>query len=197
MSLFLDMVGGKFLQAFLFALCIGIIYVCIRFVMVKKGKSSWGKIGREILKFLMVCYFAGIIALVWVPDWFWSILYGRYDPGVGLGGIRGSFNFVPSIYRYLRGELTGGSWIRTMILGNILMFVPLGIMLPLLLKKNRIYDTMKISLMIVLVVEIVQPFVGRSFDVDDIIYNALGVLVGFVLYKIVNCIFPGLRRYCC
>ena len=65
------------------------------------------------------------------------------------------------------------------------------------MKKNRIYDTMKISLMIVLVVEIVQPFVGRSFDVDDIIYNALGVLVGFVLYKIVNCIFPGLRRYCC
>ena len=56
---------------------------------------------------------------------------------------------------------------------------------------------MKISLMIVLVVEIVQPFVGRSFDVDDIIYNALGVLVGFVLYKIVNCIFPDLRRYCC
>ena len=49
----------------------------------------------------------------------------------------GSFNFVPSIYRYLRGELTGGSWIRTMILGNILMFVPLGIMLPAALEKEQ------------------------------------------------------------
>ena len=44
-------------------------------------------------------------------------------------------------------------------------------------------------------VEFVQLCIGRSFDVDDIILNALGSIIGFLLYVALNAIkkyMPGI-----
>lgn len=71
------------------------------------------------------------------------------------------------------------------LVGNVLAFVPFGLFLPLLVKRMRAPG--KILLLgfeFSLLVEIVQLFskVG-SFDVDDILLNTLGVVLGYAGFR--------------
>ena len=68
--------------------------------------------------------------------------------------------------------------------GNIAMFIPSGVMLPLIYRK---LDTTKkvvfTGFLMSLCIEIIQlPFSVRASDVDDLILNTLGVLLGYGLY---------------
>ena len=78
-----------------------------------------------------------------------------------------------------------GSWYLFFwnVIGNICVFVPFGVFLPkLFVKCKNIFLTILFSFEVSLCVEIVQLVtkVG-SFDVDDLLLNTLGGLVGFLL----------------
>jgi glycopeptide antibiotics resistance protein len=69
--------------------------------------------------------------------------------------------------------------------GNILLFMPLGLAIPLRFKVNKLWKVMLLGFAISLTVEIIQLFSSiRSFDVDDLILNTFGAILGFVAYKI-------------
>ena len=55
---------------------------------------------------------------------------------------------------------------------------------------------MKLALLTTLVIEIVQPFLGRSFDVDDLICNLLGAFLGYLLFVLLRAFFPNLVKLC-
>ena len=76
---------------------------------------------------------------------------------------------------------------RNIIL-NILLFVPLGVLLPMYSKKlRRIYKTVGIGFGITLIIEIVQYITKLGiFDVDDILNNTFGTLIGYSMYMIYN-----------
>lgn len=69
------------------------------------------------------------------------------------------------------------------IVGNILMFIPMGILLSI---KEQRRDKVLISLMgITACIEILQYVLSRGiFDIDDIILNVVGGLIGIACYKI-------------
>ncbi|WP_409254331.1 VanZ family protein [Bacillus sp. SCS-153A] len=68
--------------------------------------------------------------------------------------------------------------------GNILLFIPLGLAIPLRYKINKLWHGILIGFLISLTVEVVQLFTSmRSFDVDDLILNTLGTTVGLVMYR--------------
>ena len=68
--------------------------------------------------------------------------------------------------------------------GNIVMFIPIGILLPLLWKKfDRAWRTIAIGFLLSLLIEILQLPQMRSSDVDDLWLNTLGVSIGYILYK--------------
>ena len=172
-----------FIQVLPVTAVVGVIYGIIRFRQCKnKGiPFSW----KEIVFFLFVCYLTGLVALVlspqnlWTAMWFY-LFYGF--PGSHIGPLFVfDFNFTPTILSVLRGELILGEWVKTMLFLNFLMFVPMGIFLRLLLKKTFQKYIVGIALAITLAVELLQPIVGRSFDIDDIILNTLGTLCGWVL----------------
>ena len=77
-----------------------------------------------------------------------------------------------------------GTWIRDMLIGNMLMFIPMGIMLPLVLKNINKKNIFVIAILITLSIEILQPIVGRSFDIDDIIMNFIGSIIGYLAVTI-------------
>lgn len=80
------------------------------------------------------------------------------------------------------------------ILGNIFIFSPLGIFLPLIYRKLDSYP--KIALTGVCVscfIETMQLFVGRSTDIDDVILNVTGVMVGYILYRIAAVIVKRIK----
>ena len=70
------------------------------------------------------------------------------------------------------------------LVGNIIMFVPLGFGLPWAHPRlRRFFRTLLLSAGIILLVELVQlvTLLGRC-DVDDLILNLIGALAGYGLY---------------
>ena len=90
------------------------------------------------------------------------------------------FNIIPfqEIFRY---EIGSRLFIYN-VFGNIMAFVLFGLIISSYIKPKTIVPPLIISLLVSITVEFVQLNIGRSFDVDDIILNVLGGLIGFLLY---------------
>lgn len=99
-----------------------------------------------------------------------------------------SANFIPfkTIKMYIRYYGSLNSFEN--LFGNILIFIPLGCFLPkALIKMKNIFWILIFSGCFILDIELFQ-LVTRfgEFDVDDIILNLFGVLIGFALYHIIH-----------
>jgi len=71
------------------------------------------------------------------------------------------------------------------IIPNIILFVPLGIFLPTAFKRMRkLKRTALIAFSVTFSVEFFQYFIGRTSDIDDMITNLLGGIIGYGLFKI-------------
>ncbi|AZV43880.1 VanZ family protein [Peribacillus asahii] len=70
-------------------------------------------------------------------------------------------------------------------LGNILIFVPLGIFLPILFKKYKTFSKVCISsILITTTIEVLQFSLQiGQFDIDDIILNTTGGIMGYFILK--------------
>ncbi|MBK5243904.1 MAG: VanZ family protein [Eubacteriaceae bacterium] len=72
------------------------------------------------------------------------------------------------------------------LMGNILIFIPLGLLYPLCRKKNGgFFGAFLIILGSTCTIEILQFFflTSRRADVDDIILNVIGGIIGYLIYK--------------
>jgi len=70
---------------------------------------------------------------------------------------------------------------------NLALFMPFGFLLPLNIQKFKSYKKVFIcSILLILSIEFIQYFIGRSSDIDDVILNMLGVTLGYLAYKIFN-----------
>lgn len=144
------------------AIVTGIMYILFR----KKHKGTkafpWGRILIYLLLgayLLIVCYA--------------TILRGQ-------GSYRREYNFhLFRAWREAWNDYSVKSWSN--ILLNVAMFIPLGVLPPLLWKKCRNwYSTVPIGFGASLVIEFVQLALGRGIcDVDDLFANTLGAVVGF------------------
>jgi glycopeptide antibiotics resistance protein len=74
-------------------------------------------------------------------------------------------------------------------IGNLLLFIPLGILLPLVSDRFRSLARMlPAALCLSVTIETIQflsQFVGspRSVDIDDVLLNTLGACLGFLIYR--------------
>ena len=70
--------------------------------------------------------------------------------------------------------------------GNVVMFLPLGALLPAANGKLRkFFRTFFLGLGLIVAVEVLQLFtLLGSCDVDDLILNLIGVTLGFILWKL-------------
>ncbi|MGJ5895005.1 VanZ family protein [Streptomyces niveiscabiei] len=68
--------------------------------------------------------------------------------------------------------------------GNILLGVPFGILVPVVAPKARgILKVLLLTALVMLAVEFAQGALvtGRAFDIDDVILNTTGALIGYLL----------------
>ena len=82
------------------------------------------------------------------------------------------------------------------IFGNILAFMPYGFMLPLLNKAYRKFYLITIlSILFSLVIETAQLLLRVGvFDVDDILMNSIGGILGYVIFLIVHAVYERINR---
>lgn len=98
-----------------------------------------------------------------------------------------SINLIPfhSILEYISGRsdilkrFAFGN-----VVGNIAIFIPLGTYLSLFKNNKRVINNLMFISIVSLFVEIIQGLLGiGASDIDDIILNCLGGLIGILGYK--------------
>lgn len=153
-------------------------------------RRSWRRPGlREIIVLLFLTWMTGLLALALDGTW--------RSPGLMLEGalerIRTGerINLTPlrTILRQLRKLPTSPELQLTQLLGNTLMFIPWGFCLPLLWPRLR--KPLRIVLLCLALtcgIELLQLFIRREVDVDDVLLNFLGSMMGAGLWA-------GLRRF--
>lgn len=95
-------------------------------------------------------------------------------------------NLRPFVWVYEVYDM-GPKKMMMQLLLNIGMFVPFGFLLPIAVKRmRRLHKTSAVVLTITLIIEITQYFMGRSADIDDIIMNFVGGLIGYSLFTLFN-----------
>lgn len=95
-----------------------------------------------------------------------------------------SINLIPfkEIFRY---SLNSSGFYKQ-VLGNILLFIPLGYFISYYIKNVKTGTIIFSSILISIVIETVQYFIGRCFDIDDIILNSVGGLIGFLVFAFLS-----------
>lgn len=91
---------------------------------------------------------------------------------------------------------SGRIWAIRNLFGNIGIFVPFGFIFPFI--TNRRLTSIKTALAAIVTVSGIEVYQWLSktgiFDVDDFILNWTGVLIGWLLYKVVAAISTRARR---
>lgn len=109
------------------------------------------------------------------------------------------YNLRPfaEIMRYMRHISRIGYANAVMnLVGNVVCFMPLGFVLPIITDRNwGIFRVTAMTFLASLFVEVLQlaSKLG-SFDVDDLILNTLGGILGYLLFALCRGIYRGSVR---
>lgn len=102
-------------------------------------------------------------------------------------------NFIPftEIFRYEFGS----KLFLQQVIGNIILFIPFGYFATYYIKAKKPLNILIVVLLSSGVIETVQYFIGRSFDIDDIILNTIGGLIGFLIYRVLDAVRKALPSF--
>ena len=159
-------------------LAISALWVTLRLICWVKAKGVDWK--RELQLLLMYICIVVVVRFTFCP-------FGKVDGKIQplLFDAEKIFplwvNFKPFVYLFdyptVREALLN-------LVGNTAMFIPLGIVWPAVLKKlNTHWKVIAAGFGVSLTIEVLQlPFFDRATDVDDLILNTLGFLLGYGIY---------------
>ena len=136
------------------------------YLLIKKFRLwNWRKCSAY---YLFAVYLAAVYAAVGLPD----ITYYRYHP---------HFNFIPFLYMF--------SDMETTIL-NVILFFPLGLLLPVIWQDYRkAWRTFLLGFCMTFSIELLQIFTLRATDVNDLMTNFLGTILGFCCWSLLKITF--------
>ena len=94
-----------------------------------------------------------------------------------------SNNLIPfrEMFRY---DLGSRLFLKN-VLGNIIMFLPYGFFTSYFLKEKRLLPILILTIVTSLTIECTQLMIGRVFDIDDILLNIIGGVLGHYLYILI------------
>ena len=104
-----------------------------------------------------------------------------------------SNNFIP-FKEILRYSYTSKLFYKN-VLGNVLLFIPFGYFVNNILKNKKMTINILITFITSLSIELIQMNIGRSFDIDDIMLNLLGGIIGYYIYKFLDYIKNKLPQF--
>ena len=147
-------------------LLITVVAFAMRITYIFKNKEKF-VLYKDLMFYFFVIYILCLFYVVTFQDVSWS-----------------TSNFIPfkEILRYS----IGSSMFYKNVLGNMVMFVPFGFFVSYFLKLEKLYSVTLITLLTSITIEVTQLLIGRVFDVDDLLLNLIGGIVGFLLYELVH-----------
>lgn len=170
-NIFLKAINNIWPMLFIFT----VILVSIRIIYLITNKQKI-VLYKEIITYLFIIYILLLYYIVTFQD-------NNY----------GTNNFTPlkEIFRY---SITSRLFFRNVI-GNILLFIPFGIFVVHYTKNKKIYITAILSIIVSSAIEFAQSCIGRTADIDDIILNTIGGIIGCTLYNSAKMIVNKLPKF--
>lgn len=139
---------------------------------------------REAVLLLMYINLAVIIRFTFFPM---ATVDGHVQPLVFDVATAFPFraNFIPFVHLF---DYESKRDLLLNVIGNAAMFIPSGIVLPIVYKNlNRFWKVFLAGAGISLCIETIQlPFSVRATDIDDLILNTVGVIVGYGMYAFIQ-----------
>lgn len=112
-------------------------------------------------------------------------IVNSWEKNVILEGLK-TANFTPfkTIQMYIDYSYMLNSFEN--LVGNVVLFIPFGFMLPFAFKRgNHFFVMLSSAFIFVAGIEVFQLFSAfGAFDVDDILLNCFGAVVGYLLFII-------------
>lgn len=143
------------------------------FQLFRRHARLIGSIRREVMLLVYVFTIITILMSAELPS-FWSINFHF------------NINFVP----FTDILNTPGKYFW-----NFLMFIPFGLLLPLLWPYFTNWKrTLLTGFLFSLFTELSQLFASRSANIDDLLMNVLGIVPGFMLYLLLRHTNPDTPR---
>lgn len=142
---------------------------------------------RSMKKTILTCVFIMYLTGVAVITLFPIII----DDPVVYSDMVTWYNLIP--FRTITGALQNGSTptALTQIVGNILLAVPFGVIVPILFPVTHRWQKLLLALAFPLTIELSQFIIGlaignmyRNVDADDVILNTAGVYLGYGIHRL-------------
>lgn len=176
------MIGISFIFA---AILFTIIWIIFRVRYYIKNKPI-NKL-REIFINLFFIYF---LILVNLTIFKYGYLTLDFD-------IRFYINYIPFVetVKMFTNEFSDIHIALYNVVGNILLFIPLGFCIPLFFNtKNKLSKVILYGFTASLTIEVLQIFTPfNTTDIDDIIFNTFGSILGFIIFNIFYRIFKNTK----
>lgn len=145
---------------------ITVIVCSLRIAYLIKNKEKFC-FYKEIFMLLFILYVMCLFEIVTLQD---------YNYGLS--------NYIPfrEIFRY---EIGSRLFVKN-IIGNILLFLPYGYFAADYLKSKKMWYICFLTMLVSVTIECVQLNIGRTFDIDDVILNTVGGILGYFLYRLLD-----------
>ena len=141
-----------------------VIIISLRITYLIKNKVKF-VFYKEMLMLGFIIYVMALFRVVTFQDVSWS-----------------SSNFIPfeEMFRYEFGT----KLFYKNVVGNMLMFIPYGFFISYFLKSKKPLLILLLTTLVSVTIEFTQLLIGRVFDIDDIMLNIIGGLLGFIIYYV-------------
>lgn len=179
-------------EAFFLIIILTPVYALVRLLVIRKKKIEKNFL-RELSMFLLfVCVCFVLIMtilpkLIIMPDN--SV---RIMPGSSSINMK-PFSFINEIKSYIDMEIY--SAVVFNLFGNIIPFAAISLLCALLFKHfQKFYRVLLYGLAFTIVIELIQIPIARGTDIDDVILNVFGFVLGYLAFKLTAKLFPKLAE---
>ena len=137
---------------------------------------------RRVGKILFVLYIIFVFYFLLISE-----IYGRIDKMQEYHYNLVLFREIKRFWNYR--EQLGMFATATNLLGNVLIFLPFGFFMAMASRYRSFLNTLIYSFALSLTIELSQLFMKVGcFDVDDLLLNTIGGILGFITFLICNVI---------
>lgn len=135
------------------------------------NKQYFRNLTKTVCYIFFAIYLSAVYAVVGLP----TVNYSRFDP---------NFNVIPFAYMF-------SDYMNSLL--NVLLFMPLGFALPVFWKDfKKLFPTVLFGFSTSLLIEVLQIFTFRATDVNDLMTNTFGTILGWCAARILLQIFHSI-----
>ena len=141
-----------------------VIIVILRIAFLIKNRQKF-VFYKEVFMFVFIIYMMCLFYVVTFQD---------------IDVVSKGYNLIPfkEMFRYK----IGSRLFFKNVVGNMLMFIPFGFFSSYILREIKMKWVLIITLAVSLTIEITQSRIGRIFDIDDVILNVAGGVIGHYIF---------------